>query len=44
MVKVGRRFEPRHPLSALYEVRAGWYRRIKQAALALADAAAESNS
>jgi len=38
MVKIGRRFEPRASLAGFYTDRAAQYRRVKQAALALADA------
>ena len=38
MVRTGRRFEPRAGLAPLYGERAALYRRVKEAALALADA------
>jgi len=39
MVRVGKRFEPRTGMAAIYAERAALYRRVKDAALALADAA-----
>jgi xylulokinase len=38
MVRIGRLFEPRAPLAALFAERAALYRKVKEAALGLADA------
>jgi len=44
MVAIGRRFRPRKQVASLFEARAATYRQIKQAALDLADVAAETGT